>query len=69
MVFITSNLLTAEDQMRRKVLVWLPMKSISSFFLLLVRFIFSGYEFLAVFRQVWDCRRRREKVRGGGRLG
>jgi len=35
-VFFTSNLLTAEDQICGKVLVWLPMKRMISLILLLV---------------------------------
>jgi len=44
MVSITSNLLTAEDHTRGKVLVWLPMKEIISLILLLVRLAFRHYE-------------------------
>jgi len=39
-----------------KVLIWLPMKRMSSLILLLVRLVFRRNEFLVVFRQVrvWD---------------
>jgi len=43
-VFITSNLLTAKDQIYGKVLVWLPMKGMTNFILLLVRLVFKCYE-------------------------
>jgi len=52
---ITSNLLTAEDQMCEKFLVWLPMKRMSSLILLLVRLVFSRNKFLVVLWQgpIW----------------
>jgi len=37
------------DQMCGKILVWLPMKGMISLILLLVRHVFRGDEFLAVF--------------------
>jgi len=43
-VFFTSNLLTAKDQICEKVLVWLPMKSMTVLIFLLVRLVFRCYE-------------------------
>jgi len=43
-VFITSNLLTAKDQIHGKVLVWLSMKRMTGLIFLLVRLVFRRYE-------------------------
>ena len=45
------HLKSAVDQMCGKILVWLPMKGMISFILLLVRHAFRGDEFLVVFFQ------------------
>jgi len=72
--FITSNLLTAEDQICGQVLFWLPMKRMSSLILLLVRLVFRRCEFLVVFafrtgaglwQKRWGCGQSRIKRRGG----
>ena len=43
------HLKSTVDQMCGKLLVWLPMKGMISFILLLVRHVFRGDEFLIVF--------------------
>ena len=55
MLFITSNLLTAKDQICAKVLVWLSMKRMTGLFLLIVRLVFRRYEqgkFMQLFLQL-----------------
>jgi len=61
------HLKSAVDQICGKILVWLPMKGMISLILMLVRHVFRGDEFLAVFSDRRGIST--EKVREGHGLG